>query len=49
MSRNSAGVTSLKLPEKFPATVGDITTERPSATANVSSATLRSMSRATSV
>ena len=49
LSRNSAGATSLKSPENTPPTDGDMTTESPSATANVSSAVLRSMSRATSV
>ena len=47
--RNSCGATSLKSPENVPATAGDITMDSPSATANVSSAMRRSMSRATSV
>ena len=49
LSRNSPGGTSLKSPEKEPPTDPDITTESPCATANVSSAVLRSISLATSV
>ena len=49
LSRNSDGLIELKLPENVPLTDGDMTTERPSATAKVSSAVRRFMSRATSV
>ena len=49
LSRKSPAGTSRNSPEKVPATFSDSTTESPSATANVSSAVRRFMSRAASV